>query len=66
MRQFYARMEHMLAELEEMRAQLAPGGQADGAALAAEMRDFRLGIADIGDELAAARVEHSGHPPGGE
>ena len=33
---------------------------ADGAALAAEMRDFRRGIADIGDELAAVRVEHTG------
>ena len=64
MRQFYARMEGMLAELEELRRQLTPGVPADGAALAAEMRDFRRGIADIGDELAAARVEHSGHPAG--
>ena len=62
MRAFYAQMEHMLAELEGMRHQLAPGVPSDSRALAAEVRDFRLGIADIGDELAAARAEQPGYP----
>jgi serine/threonine protein kinase len=62
MRKFYAQMQQMLAELDGIRKQLAPGLPADGPALAAEMRDMRRGISDIGDGLAAARVERSGYP----